>query len=138
MAKSKLPSPGVFLQLATACFFLVLGICGIFPNVDESIFSLNNANLVIEVIFGVLELICALVLFVGIFTFVPKKWLSLSSLIIFFFWILTIIYTQFFNYLVINSAGIAFRPSVMEWILNLLLDLVVLACVWVVNRHYSD
>ncbi len=138
MAKSRVPSTGFFLQLSTACFFLVLGICGIFPNVDESILSLNNNYLVFEAIFGVLELICALILFMGLFTRVFKNWMSLSSLLIFIFWIIRIVFTQFFNKFVIASGAIVFYPSIMEWILNLMLELVVLAAIWTINRHYTE
>jgi hypothetical protein len=137
-SKSKVPSSNYFLKLSTACFFLVLGLCGILPNIEESIFSLNNNNLVVEAIFGVLEIICALVIFAGLFTQVKKSWMAFASLIIFIFWIITIVFTQFFNKFAISNSGIAFSPDIMQWILNLLLELVVLAAIWSINRHYNE
>ncbi|MBN1412326.1 MAG: hypothetical protein JW969_15880 [Spirochaetales bacterium] len=138
MAKSKLPTSSFFLKLATAAFFLVLGLCGIFPNVEESIFSLNNTNHVIEVIFGILELICALVIFAGLFTKLRRNWMSLASLVIFIFWVLRVFYTQFFNKFHITGSSITFLPDTMQWILNFTLELVVLAAIWTINRTYND
>jgi hypothetical protein len=138
MAKTRAASTGFFLQLSVACFFLILGICGIFPNVQESIFSLSDRNLGVEVIFGILELICALILFIGLFTHVIRKWMSLASLLIFIFWIITIVYTQFFIKLGLGAGAIVFYPSIMEWILNLTLELVVLVSIWTINKHYSE
>jgi hypothetical protein len=138
MAKSKIPTTGFFLQLSTACFFLILGLCGILPNFEESIFSLTAYYSIAEVIFGILELVCALVLFAGLFTHVQRKWMSLASLVIFIFWAITIVYTQFFVKLALGNSGISFYPDIMQWILNLMLELVVLASTWTINRHYTD
>jgi hypothetical protein len=138
MAKSKMPSAAFFLKLSTACFFLVLGLCGVFPNIDESIFSLNNNALAIEVIFGILEIISAIILFAGLFLYQRRSMLSLASLIIFIFWIIRIVYTQFFVKLAITNSGFWFHPTFLEWVLNLAIEFIVLACIWTINRSYNE
>jgi hypothetical protein len=138
MAKSKLPSSAFFLKFSVALFFLALGICGVLPNVEESIFSLNNSNLVVEVIFGIIEIVCALIIFGGLFTQVKKGWMSMASLLICIFWLLRIVYTQFFHKFVITAGTISFYPDIWQWFLNFFLEFVVLAVVWAINRSYSD
>jgi uncharacterized membrane protein HdeD (DUF308 family) len=56
------------LRIFVAIFFLVLGITGILTSVDESIFSLNNGNLTLEIVFGVVEILCGLVILLNLFS----------------------------------------------------------------------
>ena len=59
------------LRLCLGAFFIILGICGIFPELHESIFELSGGYryYTLEVIFGVVEILCGLLLVLGFFVF---------------------------------------------------------------------
>ena len=83
------------LRITLGFFFVVLGSLGVMTNVDESIFRLSNNNLTLEVIFGVVEVVCGLLILLGIFAFSSPKLVSFGGLVVFIFWLIRIILTKF-------------------------------------------
>ena len=57
------------LRIITGLFFVVLGILGILPSIEEGIFSLNNNNILLEQLFGIIELICGVILLAALSVF---------------------------------------------------------------------
>ena len=75
------------LRLFLSLFFIVLGILGVITKTgfDEGVggfFSLNNGNLTLEVIFGVFEIICGVVIFLSFFSFLPDKFVGIAILVV--------------------------------------------------------
>jgi hypothetical protein len=61
------------LQTIVGIFFLLLGFMGVLPNVDEGIFAISNRYIGVEIIFGVVELFCGVIMIFGLFTVVYRK-----------------------------------------------------------------
>ena len=70
------------LRLTLGAFFIILGIAGIFRELGESIFSLKSGYSTLEIIFGVAEIICGLVLFLGLFLFSDSRPIYWAGLIV--------------------------------------------------------
>jgi hypothetical protein len=83
------------LQAIVGAFFIILGLMGILPSVDEKMFSINNHRLYIEVFFGIVELICGVVLIYGLFSYVRRRTLYQASLVILVFWIARFVLSVF-------------------------------------------
>ncbi len=82
------------LQISVAVFFLILGILGITDH-QESIFSLNDANQNLEIVFGVLEVLSAAVLLGALFVPIQRRTRSLALLTITIFWTARIVISRF-------------------------------------------
>jgi hypothetical protein len=117
----------------TGLFLLLLGIAGVSPNIGESIFSLNNNNLAMEIIFGIVEIICGLVIFLGLFVKAQNKTVYNASMVVFLFWIARIVLTKFFwgNPPAISSA------SFFTWSLILCTELIIASALWLLTRTYK-
>ncbi|MBP7734465.1 MAG: hypothetical protein KA369_00700 [Spirochaetes bacterium] len=124
------------MRLALGLFFIVLGIIGVIPHLQESVFSLND-NYNLEIIFGVVELICGIIMIIGLITFARKKAIATASIVVFFFWVLRIILSKFVWGLSIGSGGVHFRPFFSVWILVLSVELVIAAALYVVYQAYE-
>lgn len=124
------------LRLSLGLFFLVLGIIGVIPQVQESVFSLND-NFGLEVIFGVVELVCGVILLAGLFTFTKKKTVAIASAVVIFFWILRIVLSKFVWGLSVGGSGIVFHPGFPAWILVLGVELVIAAALFLIYRAYE-
>lgn len=124
------------LRLSLGLFFIVLGIIGVIPQLQESVFTLND-NYNLEIIFGVVELICGIIMIVGLITFARKKAISTASIVVFFFWILRIILSKFVWGLSFGNHGILFKPVFSVWILVLSVELVIAAALYVVYQAYD-
>ncbi len=126
------------LRLALGFFFIVLGFLGVLTNIEEGMFTLNNNNITLEVIFGVIEIICGLLLVFGLFAFRTQKAVYFGGLVVFFFWLTRILLTKFlwcFNFSN-NSFSFVFRPNMYNWFLTISCELVILAAIsLVVNRY---
>lgn len=133
MAKKKKPrsgsgfslDPKALFKVLVSLFFIILGFAGIIPNVDESIFSLNNSAMTLEIIFGAVELVCGLFLLASIFTFIPKKTVSLVTLIILVFWLVRIVLTKILWGMSLTGGNVNFLPSFMAWLLVLCCELII-------------
>lgn len=142
MAKKKNPRRGSGLKLnpngcfkvLVSLFFIILGFAGIIPNVDESVFSLNNNAMTLEVIFGVVELVCGLFIFASIFTFIPKKTVSLVTLIILIFWLVRVALTKILWGISFSGGNIHFAPTFIVWLLMLCCELIIATSLFVVYK----
>lgn len=130
------------LRLALGVFFVVIGVYGVMQGVDEGIFGLNNpshrSNQNIEVIFGIIELICGLLLLAGLFVFNSFKAIKTGSIIVICFWIGRIILTKIIWGFAIANSGFRFKPDLYTWILSLVTELVILAGLSVIAARYES
>jgi len=124
------------LRVTLGLFFLVLGIIGVIPRLQESVFTLNDTY-GLEIIFGIVELVCGIVLLSGLFPFVRKKMVSSASLVVLGFWLIRIILSKFVWGLSIGNGGIIFHPVFSVWILVLSTELVIAAALYIVYRAYD-
>ena len=121
------------LKLIVGIFFVLLGISGVFANIGESIFSLNNKNLTIEIVFGIVEIICGVVILYGIFVTIQRKAVYHASMIVFLFWIARIVLSKF-----IWSKPPAVGSTVfVTWLLILSAELVIACSVLVLANSYK-
>ena len=124
----------VTLRIIIGIFLLLLGIAGISPKIGESVFSLSNNNLTLEVIFGVVEIICGLIIFLGLFIKTKTKTVYNASLVIFYFWIARIILTKF----VWNSIPLSYLPSFITWALILCTEAIIASSIWLLAKTYRS
>ena len=122
------------LQAIVGAFFIILGIMGILPSVDEKIFSINNHRLYIEVFFGIVELFCGFIIIYGLFSHVRRHTIYQASMVVLIFWIARFILSVF----------IWGFPSfiTLETGLNLLLlisvELIIASAVWLLAQTYKS
>lgn len=122
------------LQAIVGAFFIILGIMGILPGVDERIFSINNHRLMIEVLFGVVELICGLIMIYGLFSHLRRSTIYKASMIILIFWIarfiLSVLIWGFPSY--INLA------NGLNLLLLISVELIIASAVWMMAQTYKN
>jgi uncharacterized membrane protein YphA (DoxX/SURF4 family) len=88
----------LILRIMLAVFFIALGICGVSTRIDEEVFSMGEGrNLAVEITFGIVEIICGIVLLLGVFFSKARKYTAITSLVIFIIWIIRIVITKFFQ-----------------------------------------
>ncbi len=124
------------LRLSLGLFFIILGIIGVIPRLQESIFSLND-NYSLEILFGVVELVCGMLIILGLFTYLRKRAIAIASAVVLCFWIMRIVLSKFVWGLSIGNSGIFFHPSFSVWIIVLGVELVIAASLFVVYRAYE-
>ncbi len=121
------------LKLIVGIFFVLLGISGVFPNIGESIFSLNNKNLTIEIAFGIVEIICGVVILYGIFVTIQRKAVYHASMIVFLFWIARIVLSKF----IWGKPAVFGASGFITWLLIISAELVIATSVLVLARTYN-
>jgi uncharacterized membrane protein YwaF len=121
------------LRIFVAIFFLVLGITGILTSVDESVFSLNNENLTLEIVFGVVEILCGLVILLNLFSEKNYKSVANASLIVLGFWLARIVLSKF----VWGTIPDADSARIYSWALDILTELVIAASIFVLARSHK-
>jgi len=126
--KPSLLLPQNMIKLSLGIFFVLIGIFGIMPDTEESIFSLNNRNLPLEVIFGVIELLCGAFIIISMFTFLTRKVKYTVSVVILVVWLLRIITSKFFYDLHIDN----------QWLIEVSCELIIAACLWLNMKTYQD
>ena len=134
-ARSSAVSSMSLLMVAMGLFFVVLGITGIIPQAGEGIFGFSRDRTTVEIVFGVLELLCGAFLLYDAFSRMPKKTSSMVLLVIFALWAVRLVVTEFFQGLDFKSGEIIFHPSFWAWALTLATDLVVAAGLWALYRN---
>lgn len=125
-----------FLRVSVGLFFVILGVIGIIPHMQESVFSLNDQRYAVEVIFGIVEMLCGIILIAGLFTFIQRKTLRLASLIILVIWGVRIILTRFVWGIRFTS-GIFFLPNIPTWLLVTACEIVILSALFILYRAYE-
>ncbi len=126
-----------FLQATVAMFFLFLGIYGVVPEIQESVFTLWDANRTLEIVFGLFELCSSLVLIAGLFMYTRRKMLYTASLIIFGFWAARIVISKFILGLTVRRGSFYFSQGFSNWILILIVELIILVAIFHINRRYT-
>ncbi len=130
MAKHKV-TPINLLIFLIAVFFLILGLLGIIPGIEESYFTLRY-TLALEVIFGIVELFAGIILLVSMFTAVDKKLLRTSMYIILIFWIARIILSKF-------AVGLpGSYPALLNWLLLLFTELIIGAGIYIIIKKVEE
>ncbi len=127
-----------FLQLTVAAFFLLLGIYGVLPDVQEGVFSLWDKNRPLEIIFGLFELCSSLVLVAGLVVYTRRRALYLASLSIFVFWSARIVISKFVFGITVIRGNPYFSNGFPNWILMLTVESIILVAIFMINRRYAD
>lgn len=123
-----------FVQLSLALMFIAIGFVGL-TNYNSDLSSLGRSvnkmfgqsNNVIPVLFAVLELVSGILLLLSLFSGVSGKFLSLTMLLIFIFWAITIVMNYFMDGL--------FEPDFIVWLSRVSPQLVILSALWLVVRE---
>jgi len=118
------------LKITLGIMFIVLGICGVSDSIDESVFRLSWDYTGIEVIFGVIEIICGLVLLFGHLFLIKSRAIYWGSLVILIFWLVRIALTKFAWGILIRGGNMTIN-SFFTWLLELFAELTVAAALYV-------
>ncbi len=136
--KSSSPTPMNFIRISLGIFLVLLGILGIVPSLDESVFSLQNSYTSLEVLFGVIELVCGLFILISLFTVFSRKIKYQVSIIIFVLWSARILISKLVFGFTVNSQGIFFYPNMGTWLLVLSCELIIASCLWMNLTYYKN
>ena len=131
-------TPMNMIRFSLGLFFIILGVLGVVRTVEESVFSLNNHYPTLEIVFGIVEMICGLFLILSKFTPLTRAVKQKVSVIIFFFWAARVILSKVVWGIVIGNGGFYFRPSLSTWLLVLSCELIIASCLWLNMQTYSD
>ncbi|OQY33941.1 MAG: hypothetical protein B6241_06400 [Spirochaetaceae bacterium 4572_59] len=134
-----------FLQLAVALFFLILGLQGIMYSVSQNTgFAREVAQFFnseypavhnMELIFGIFSMVAGILLLLGLFRFGDSRLVTVSSVLIFIFWLVRLVMMRFMTELVISNGNISFQPDLSEWLLNVSRDTIILCSIWTLARR---
>jgi len=125
------------LRLILGAFFIILGITGLFRELPEGIFGLQTGYNWLEVVFGVTEIICGILILLGFFIFSDSRPVYWGSFIVLIFWIARIILSRFFwgfNFIYRGQISI---PSFFSWLLALSCELIIAAALFVIVGRYE-
>jgi hypothetical protein len=134
---SKKLTPTLALKISIGIFFVLIGLMGVLPTVEESVFSLNNQYLYLEVMFGIVEIACGAFILASLFTFFTKKVKHTMSLIILIFWAARIFLTKIIWGFALTNSGIWFKPTFGTWLLVLSCELIIASCLWINVKSYE-
>lgn len=125
------------LRLTLGAFFIILGLTGIFREFSENMFSLQQGYTSLEVIFGIVEIFCGLLILTGFFAFrdsQPVYWGGFIALIL---WISRIVLSRFlWGMTFIVNDGIVISRLV-DWLLILSCELIIGASLLVILKRYE-
>ena len=123
------------LRLCLGAFFIVLGICGIFPEFHESIFELSGGYryYALEVIFGIVEIFCGLLLVLGFFVFQDSQPVYWGAFILIIAWIARIVLSKF----IFGFSAYMSVKSLFQWLLGLLVECVIATALFVIIRRHE-
>jgi hypothetical protein len=126
------------LRITLGIFFIILGILGVMIHTDEGPFSLHNGKSLIwvEVVFGIIEIICGGILLVGFFAFTSDI-IAKAGYVILIFWLVRLFLTKFIWGMAITDNGIYFSPQFPLWILMFACELMVASAILVVVKRYE-
>jgi len=136
MAYNRAYSPG-FLRLILGAFFILLGTAELFPEISESIFSLNFSENWLYIVFGVAEILCGLLLILGFVMFHDASSIQWGSLIAFIFWVARIVLTRFVWGMTFAASGTFNWYRFIEWGLILSVDLIIGLAILTIMRRYE-
>ncbi|HOJ65244.1 MAG TPA: hypothetical protein PLE45_12580, partial [Spirochaetota bacterium] len=101
-------------------------------------FQLSKGYNSLEVVFGVIEIICGVLLIMGLFLSFNYKAIYFGSLIVFICWIARTVLTRFIWGINFIHKGNLNFPSFVIWLLYLSCELAIAASIWVVMQRYDD
>jgi hypothetical protein len=127
----------VLSRFSLGAFFCVLGLFGLLPNVNESVFSLRDAYQWLEVLFGVIELASGAFLVAAAFMWLSEKTTRSASLVVLIFWLVRIFLTKIVWGLDLSD-GIVFLPSFSVWLIVLCVEFIVAAAIFKVFVQVRD
>ncbi len=122
------------LRIIVGIFLLLLGIAGISSRIEESIFSLNNKNLVLEAVFGVVEIICALVILLGLFIKAKRKTVYNASMVVFCFYVVRIVLSEF----IWSTPRISSFSAFISWALLFSAEIIIASSLWILANTYKS
>jgi hypothetical protein len=125
----------LFLQIAVAAFFVLIGLVGLAYYTTEidrlgrvGIRLFGGGNYILNILISILCLASGAILLLGLFLRMNAKLLYAAGLGVLIFWGLRILWVFFVS-------GI-FTPNFLIWLEQLSFDVVILAAVWLVARRY--
>lgn len=123
------------LRLCLGAFFIVLGICGIFPELHESIFEISGAYRPLEIIFGIVEIFSGLLLVVGFFVFRDSQPVYWGAFILLIAWIARIVLSRF---ILINRFNMFMTVAgFFQWMLAFTCELIIGAALFIIVRRHE-
>ena len=121
------------LRIATGAFFILLGVAGVLTNVEESIFSLNNGNITLEIVVGVVEIACGVILLAGLFNALGVRTMSTVTFVVLIFWVARLVLANFFW----ADIPVGNTFVMIRWLLDLSAEVLIAAALWVLNTAYK-
>lgn len=128
-----------WLQLIVGVFFLFLGILGILPNLEEGFFSITQGGSLqfVEVLIGVVEVAIGVILLLGLFQVLTVSLLKQTTFWAFVLWAVRLALSQVVFKLGLLAGVIDLNRMTLNWWLETLLMLVLLANLWTLHRRYA-
>ncbi len=127
------------LRISLGFFFIFLGIAGVSPDIGEgAFFQLSKSYNSLEVLFGVIEIICGVLLIMGLFLSFNYRAIYFGSLIVFIFWVARIVLTRFiwgFNFIIKGNLNFTLF---FVWLLYFSCELAIAAGIWVIMQRYDN
>jgi hypothetical protein len=124
--------PIKLLRIATGVFFILIGLAGVLTQVEEGAFSLNNDNILLEQIVGLVEIACGVILLAGLGSFRTRT-LATASLVVLIFWVLRIIVT---NFVFASPFALGFT-GLIGWGIYFSMELVIAAAIYILVKVYD-
>ena len=125
------------LRFALGLFFVVLGVEGVLPDVQESIFTLSDWDLTLELVFGIVEIACGVLLILGLAMRKGSSAIRFASVLVLLLWLVRVVLTRFVWGLRIGGGTVRFAPEFPVWLMVLAAELVVAAGLFVIARAYE-
>ncbi len=120
----------LILRILVGLLFICIGIEGLMGDTSNGLFDVLN-NEVLQIVFGILLLVCGILLIVPSFLKgINKTYVKWSMVAVLVVWILTIIVTDFVE----GLKGVN-GDEWIYWLEELVTHLLVLACVWKVSSE---
>ncbi|HAP44097.1 MAG: hypothetical protein A2087_06350 [Spirochaetes bacterium GWD1_61_31] len=127
----------VLVRFSLGAFFVILGLYGILPSLEESIFTFPGNYRTLEVVFGIAELLCGIYILSGVFIRIKQNTTFIATLAVLLVWLARIALTKVVWGIVINDSGVFFRPSFSIWLLGLACELVIVSAVHALMKAYD-
>jgi hypothetical protein len=125
------------LRLTLGLFFIALGVCGIFTELHASVFEFTTHYMALDVIFGIVELFCGILLVLGFFMFKESQAVFWGGFIAFIAWTIRIVLSKFIWGLTFMYNGNINIPNFVIWLLILLAMVVIDLALLIVIRKYE-
>lgn len=118
----------LILRILVGLLFICIGIQGLLGNTNNGLFQVLD-NEVLEIILGILLLLCGILLIIPSFLKgINKTYVKWSMVAVLVIWVLTIIMTDF-----VDGLRSVNGDEWFTWLEDLATHLLVLACVWKVS-----